>query len=80
MLIYIPVFVLAQRLSSSPRSCGNGDAILHQEGNDIILLYTYRFIQRRFLNYVGCLCNAEHGADSGLRILSFGSLFQEYIL
>jgi len=61
-------FSVALRLSSAPQSCGNGDAVLNQEGDGRILLYTYTLIRRRFINCVDCLYNAEHESDCGFRI------------
>lgn len=73
---------MAPRLSSAPRSCGNGDAVLNQEGNGRILLYTYTIIRRRFLNCVDYLYDAEQEYDWGFRNfkMKFGSLFQGHIL
>jgi hypothetical protein len=61
-------FCVAPRLSSAPRSCGNGDAVLNQEGNGRILLYTYTLIRRRFLNCVDYQYNAEQEFKCGVRI------------
>jgi hypothetical protein len=61
-------FCVATRLSYAPRSCGNGEEVLNQEGNGTILLYTYMLIRRCFLNCVDHLYNAEQESDCGFRI------------